>query len=36
MFIDFLFENNLSHSDLAQLQDLPEHSVIKIPKKQQI
>ena len=35
MFIDFLFEQNHSRSDLAKLQDIPEKKAIKIPKKYQ-
>ena len=33
MFIDFIFEENLSHSDLAKLHEMPKEQVFKMPKK---
>ena len=35
MFVDFMFEDNLSHSDLARLHDMPENQVRTLSKKQQ-
>ena len=35
MFIDFVFEDNNSFSDLAKLQDMPQDQVRKLSKKQE-
>ena len=35
MFVDFMFQDNLSHSDLARLHDMPENQVRTLSKKQQ-